>query len=224
MATFYTDPEQNPSCRYCGLGFLAEDGPLCNDAFNRPLIETVHFLVLPSWGHFVPGWLLVIPKLHFPCLGAMSVDLHEEFELVTKEAEAALTALYGGVIKFEHGAHSKGCAGSCVDHAHLHLVPTTADLHPMLSQHFSWSACRGISDLAERYNSQRSYLFYEDAEGCARMYDVTALPTQFLRAAVARQVGKLDKYDWRTYMGNEELIQFQTEWASRFPDVRRSLY
>src|SRR6185437_6435479 len=156
--------------------------------FNTPVLESANFLVVPTLGHFVPGWLLIIPRLHYPCLGALDRSLATELNLVKAESEQLLMSMYSSVIKFEHGPCSTGVAGACVDHAHLHLVPTSVDLRCELSRRFVGRTINDITELANSYREGRSYLFFEDAKGVKTVYDVELLPSQYMRMLLAREL------------------------------------
>src|SRR5579864_8573109 len=135
MSVGSRDPVDHPECRYCS-GFLAPDATGKGLPWNTPVLESEHFVVVPTLGHLIPGWLLLIPRQHYACLGALGPDLRSEVMDLKAESESLLKRLYGPVMKFEHGPCSPGTGGTCVSHAHLHLVPTTKDFTTELCANF----------------------------------------------------------------------------------------
>jgi diadenosine tetraphosphate (Ap4A) HIT family hydrolase len=100
-----------------------------SEVWNKPLLESDHFVVLPSLGSLVPGWVLVIPKQHYLCIGALPQSLFPEFQRVKKEIVKLIASQFGDPCLFEHGPSSPGLKVGCsVDHAHLHVVPFSGDL------------------------------------------------------------------------------------------------
>src|SRR4051812_36246748 len=81
---------------------------------------------IPSIGALVPGHLLVCPLEHVPSLGALDAQTFDSVMRLSTDLEAALAREFGAnSLVFEHGPGTKSAAGSCVDHAHLHIVPMT---------------------------------------------------------------------------------------------------
>jgi diadenosine tetraphosphate (Ap4A) HIT family hydrolase len=207
MQTANRDPDEHPECRYCS-GFLTLGASGKQSEFNALILESPNFVVVPTLGHFIPGWCLIVPRLHYACMGALETHLYPEFLSVKSQLETILRSIYGDVIQFEHGPCSLGTAGACVDHAHLHMVPTRADIGAELSSRFMGYPVDGMTVLASAYRAGRSYLFYENNEGESSMYDVSVLPSQYMRMLLAQELGMLERYDWRSYSGREELRSF----------------
>src|SRR3954463_3923790 len=110
-----------PSCTLC-----AElNSEASREVWNRPLLETDNFAVIPSLGALIEGWVLLVPKLHCVSLGALPDTLRDEADSLERVMRMTLRAQYHHpIVSFEHGPsaslHGTGCG---VDHAHLHLVP-----------------------------------------------------------------------------------------------------
>ncbi len=99
------------------------------EVWNESLIESPNFVVLPSLGELVEGWVLVVPKAHFLSLAVLPDSLIPEMRDLQQIVCERLQRIYGPVAVFEHGPageqHTVGCG---VDHAHLHLVPVDFEL------------------------------------------------------------------------------------------------
>lgn len=196
---------EHQECRYCR--FINPDFPVKHSAWNTPVLESANFTVVPSLGHLVPGWLLIIPRFHYTSLGALSPDLLREFLILKTESESLLNSIYGPVVKFEHGSCSHVKAGACIDHAHMHLVPTAEDFGSHLAHRFSGKRLTDIGRISSKCASQ-PYLLYENAMGVATVYETPLLPSQFMRMLIAQRLGVPERYDWRKYHGVDELRMF----------------
>src|ERR1700674_1783452 len=107
-------------CSIC-LGFEARG---LEEILNQPFLESRNFVVLPSLGALVEGWLLLVPKTHVICMGELSDNLTAEMQELKSRIRETLQRAYGNVCAFEHGpSRAKTSLGCGVDHAHLHLVP-----------------------------------------------------------------------------------------------------
>ena len=209
MDLFDTDPGEHPECRYC-QGFLSPNAVEKDALWNRPILQSSNFVVIPTLGHFIPGWLLIVSRVHVPCVGALDLTVFDELCAVKTKCESLLAALYGQSISFEHGSCSYGPSATCVEHAHIHVVPTNEDLTEVLAQHFSGCRVHKFEELTVMFAQKRSYLMYEDAHGVKTVFDTPIVPSQYLRMLLASRVGRLEKYDWREYSGESELRDFMS--------------
>src|SRR5690349_14094182 len=89
-----------------------------SEFWNEPLFESRHFFVVPSLGALVEGWLLLVPKDHFICIGELPESMIAEMESVQTTVTSFLTECYGHATIFEHGPHTDKLQIGCgVDHA-----------------------------------------------------------------------------------------------------------
>src|SRR5581483_7342303 len=130
-------------CTFCAELKMGSDCAL----WNQPLAETENFVVVPSLGSLVQGWVLIVPKNHSLSLGAMHIGFRKEIDTLEKRIKESLHAQYRKpVVSFEHGPsavkHGTGCG---IDHAHLHLVPTDCDVlrhaQAWLPKSATWTFC-----------------------------------------------------------------------------------
>ena len=140
--------------------------------WNRPLFESHNYVVLPSLGALVEGWLLIVPKSHFICVGAISQKLVEELHQLKTTLAQLLTPIYGPLVAFEHGPNRTSCDIGCgVDHAHLHLVPYTYNLKEavgrFLPENTEWTLA-GPTDCANAFTNNEDYLYFEQPLGFGR--------------------------------------------------------
>lgn len=187
---------KDTSCRFC-----ARPAPSLPLPWNTILLESPHFVVMPSLGALVEGWLLIVSKAHYLCMGALPPAERAELQALTAQVSATLEACYGPVARFEHGpavaCQQVGCG---VDHAHLHLVPTDCDLlagaREILPDHVAWESADGLPSIYHYHAAGLPYLYLEQQ---GRSFAATApdLPSQFFRKVLARHVGEPGRWNWR---------------------------
>lgn len=171
--------------------------------WNEPLFETPNFVVLPSLGALVEGWLLLVPKDHFICMGALPTPLAIEMEQVKDNLYKLLVGVYGDVCAFEHGPSRANVSVGCgVDHAHLHLVPVAFDLcsavAPFLPTDAAWNA-GGLRECAAAFNRGEDYLYVEQAAGDGQIATHSDFGSQLLRRAIAARLGVPNQFNWREH-------------------------
>ena len=177
--------------------------PLSKEPWNRPLYETSNFFVLPSLGSLVAGWLLIVPKKHFLCMGALSPELRQELDDLKQRVGAVLRRQYGPASVFEHGPsrtnHSIGCS---VDHAHLHLVPIPFDLVDAARLYMpvdaEWAAAT-LVDCCAAFANGNDYLYLEQPIGSGLIAVHSNFGSQIFRKAIAGRLGKSGRFNWREY-------------------------
>lgn len=96
--------------------------------FNRTVYESDNFIVLPTVGEFIKGYMLIIPKEHIMSLAELSPDLKEEFLEVYNDVITMLKLTYGidDFLVWENGTGNGGVgkAKSSIVHAHVHVAPS----------------------------------------------------------------------------------------------------
>jgi ATP adenylyltransferase len=187
------------ACCFCSNLVSADS----NDSWNRPLLESANFVVIPSLGSLVEGWVLIVPKKHFICMGALPADLLHELDQTKTAVAMTLSRQYGQLCAFEHGPHAVNRQVGCgVDHAHLHLVPLQFDLRNAAERftppELHWApatleSCRAVFDKAQ------DYLYIEQPLGSGRVAAHMGLGSQVLRRAIAAYLGVPEQFSWRDY-------------------------
>ena len=172
-------------------------------------MESDHFAALPTRGAVVPGWLLVVTKQHRLSLGSVPAEQRDELVEFASAVRGVVERAFGPAVAFEHGPVASGLRVGCgVDHAHLHVVPTDADLRAGAAAEFpgpiSWTRVGSVADTAHWVRRGQSYLFVEEADGAAWVGTAAELPSQLFRKVIARAVGAPERFDWNVYpeLGN----------------------
>jgi hypothetical protein len=114
--------------------------------------------------------------------------------------------LYGHSTFFEHGTSAANPAGASTDHAHMHLIPCDTDFRPRLRRSFEEVQIGSLEELNVLAQSGTPYLFYENAAGEMHVYPLSQpIPSQYLRRVWAESVGKPQEWDWREFVGEENV-------------------
>ena len=195
-------------CRLCeALAASRAGNP--GAVWDTILYETDRFAVIPSLGGLIEGWLLVVPKDHCICTGAIEPTDHAELEAVKSHAMAAVRDCFGSATCFEHGPSSPTEPVGCgVDHAHLHVVPARCDLEAgaraIVASELRWRPARAVSETRDYFLAGTSYFYLEQAPNSARIALADGGgPSQLFRKVIARHLGIEDRFDWRNHPMSE---------------------
>ncbi len=104
-----------------GLGETGSEASI----FNKPLYVSDHFVVVPTVGCFMEGYLLAISRDHVYSMAELGTEKLEDIELYLTNYVSELETVFGEeYLIFEHGSGGpEKPGGSCVRHAHFHLMP-----------------------------------------------------------------------------------------------------
>lgn len=191
---------KNQTCRFCVKLAPSVDrtGP-----WDTVLAQSENFVVWPTIGSIVEGWLLVVPKQHYVCMGALPDELFAELDDLIGSLVPSLIGRYGAMTVFEHGpAQPNQPVGCGIDHAHLHVVPTECDLAAgakRLLPELNWAAADCLRSAKEFHALDLPYLYLEQPLGKAYLATHPNLPSQLFRKVIAAHVGQPDRYDWRLF-------------------------
>lgn len=130
----------------------------CSRIATYILKETPGFRLVADHAPLVEGHLLIIPKTHYACYGAVSAELDEELFSLKREVQQFLEQFYAPVIFWEHGVFRQ-----TVFHAHLHCFPfgeitydLSNDLHDLV--------VTSQEDIRAWYATQGQYFYLEDSK------------------------------------------------------------
>ena len=167
---------------------------------SRYVYEDDTFVVMPTLGAFVEGYVMVVSKEHHDCVGKMPSEDIAHLETLMEEITARIRAVYHtDVICFEHGAVS--CAnkfGGCLNHAHVHLVPCNTSLIEEIRDYdLEVELLTSLADLQALGQEGRPYLFFRDTDGKQYLITGEFIVSQFFRQLVSAHMGLDRKWDWR---------------------------
>jgi diadenosine tetraphosphate (Ap4A) HIT family hydrolase len=162
----------------------------------RIVCESGRFYAIPTVGQISDGGhMLIIPKGHHVCLGAMDDAHFDEFEAMHADLKRRIRASYGKrVVSFEHGI-----LGQSVPHGHLQVLPSDTDLYGRISQDFKLVKPLGsVREIRELHRTKGVYLFYENQQDDRFGFLLDSFP-QYLRIVAAECIGKPQRGNWREW-------------------------
>jgi diadenosine tetraphosphate (Ap4A) HIT family hydrolase len=179
---------------------------MCTDMIRR-VAETPGLIAMPTLGCFVPGYLLIVPRRHVPSFGRLDQATLTEAAGLIDALAARLSAVYGmPVLGFEYGLNAVGARR--VEHAHWHLLPSTAALGAWLDAR---QAGKPIASLAE-LPTTGSYIAVRGQDAALTVYPVDGPMDEGRRLRLRRLVAELDPrvdpgtWDWASH-GYLDLIR-----------------
>jgi hypothetical protein len=189
--------ENESECFLCRISTGTMDIPWS----DRPLWLDPRFgLLVPGLGGLTPGYVLLAPMDHHPSLGAAShlPDSRKHgFPNFVHEVLAFLRARMGPLTYWEHGGGGapEERRSSCVDHAHLHVVPGRLDL-PCPPDHMVFPGItEALTALAASRIPADPYLLMGQSPGlCFVGRDVGI--SQYYRREWAKILDKADEWDY----------------------------
>ncbi len=180
---------------------------------NTVFYETERFVVIPTLGQFIEGWLMIVSKTHINSALNLDTKSLKELSQVIETCMNSISKIYGQSIVFEHGPGTiRGMTGGCcINHTHLHIVPCKSPEKFRSLIPFPRTTKIEIIELANsnRINNPSGYLliglddntFYEFCE-----VD-TILPRQYLRQVIAVTEGVHNFWDWRIFPHYENILK-----------------
>lgn len=179
---------------------------------DRPLLETARWLVAPTLGAIVPGWLLIIPRRPVLNFKQWSVAEATRPELIIRELGEYLGLEEHDVIWFEHGPFRPSTSVGCgLDHAHIHFL-----VQPSFKFIDFEAAARSLSDFdwqrmprGQGYaglKGANSYLIAGSGENVITAVDVEKAGSQFFRRVVSKLAGE-SGWDYRRHPHSANVSQ-----------------
>lgn len=161
------------------------------------LLETDSFVAVPALGSIVPGYLLVVSKKHVPSMAHLSEDELSNLNEFLEQIIQVQTKHWEHPVVFEHGGCSdnRHLAGSCISHAHWHVVPGPWNLIP---SDIEFNEVTSFTEFARQYNKNVGYLYFQ-RDGMNYFAEVETVRSQLFRRELARIAGKPDEWDYLAF-------------------------
>lgn len=184
------------------------------------LDETEHFVVFPCIGALTPDYVLLVSKRHVLSAGWLDHEEAEDLRALTARWVQRLSAGGDNVVLFEHGSFDfRDKGGACYDHAHVHLIATTAEPQAfvnavaedvVLQPCDEWLQAASVSVEQQ----ERSYLAMS-AIGQDYIGNSRQAKSQFFRRHVARWLGaEPGGWDWLVYPEVERVRGMIERWST----------
>ena len=167
---------------------------------NRIVYEGEHWVIWPTIGAIVPGYVLIVSKKHRLSLMTCNKDEIIELEYLLKQIRNILENIYHyPCIAFEHGSGSNiDNKPSSIEHCHLHVLPLKADIYNRIEKDkFQIFQIESLTSLHKSKKQNLPYLLYQDhKEHFFTMYADTYI-SQYFRQLIALSEGVDEKWNWR---------------------------
>jgi hypothetical protein len=161
------------------------------------------FVVAPTKGALVPGWLLVVSKRHALCTGAFSDDEFESLASALSIARALIGARFGPATVFEHGPSAPGTAIGCgIDHAHVHVAALPFSLRAATEDYLGairWTSISGIRATRQLHVEGQEYALVAEAGMQACWFAPPQGTRQLLRRVIASRLGMPELFDYERH-------------------------
>jgi ATP adenylyltransferase len=185
-------------CKFCSVFHLAE-APC-----DRPIFRTPNFIVAPTIGALVPGWMLVVSTRHYISAGALPHDALAELRDTIEAVVTAMRSTGRTPAVFEHGPVCENTVVGCgIDHCHIHVAPLEFDLYSEAAQlskaaGIRWEPAPAINATKAYHEGGRPYLYIEQ-NGLRQIGTSSNIPSQFFRRVIASQQGRPEEFDWKRH-------------------------
>jgi ATP adenylyltransferase len=164
--------------------------------------QTDRLVAVPSVGSLVPGWLLVMPKVHALSLAEFGRSDMAGLEKEIGEIAATWSEIFGPLTWFEHGPCAPGSTVGCsVDHAHMHLVPLAG--FDLLNATKTWmpeiefERVDGLAAAVAAIDSDIPYLHLRTEDRKIWLARSHGIPSQAFRRVIATAQGRPEEFDWK---------------------------
>ena len=169
--------------------------------YNTVLEETDNFIVLPTLGSFVDGYILIVSKKHLYNMNELSTKEREEYFNLIHKYRNLFNKIYKKYpIVFEHGTSKNTIneSASSIVHAHTHIVNHNYnDENSILTK---------LNFKTNIINKNKNYIFYIYPTNQTYItYDFEPI-SQLMRIMIAKDLGFEDKYNWRKEFFLENIV------------------
>jgi ATP adenylyltransferase len=184
--------------------------PPTGESWDRPVLQTEQFLVMPSKGSLVPGWLLVVPRRATLNLRDLSSGERGQLNDICRSVRTMLHVFGGRIFEFEHGADRRGSLMGCgVDQAHLHVVPLPFDLLGAASrqQGVTWTQATSCDDPWQDLPANSHYLLAKEDQKQALIGIPSSPTSQWFRRIIANELRVPDKWHYSEHPFSENVAR-----------------
>lgn len=202
------------TCRFCAL-----------PEPERIALETPNFIVLMGLGPIAIGYCIIITRMHYASYAELPKGNLAEFLQVVETVQNTQKKVFGASVLFEHGRNG-GCLPHGHDdelcyHAHMHLLPTAANLAGAVRADYPCQILPSWVHLS-RTARRNSYLLVQDGNYLNCTLNPQALPPRYLRTKAAEQILEDATFaDWQAFPSydmireGQEAIQAELQFAWR---------
>jgi len=172
----------------------------CNIDKSRPentiIEESDNFIVLPTIGALVEGYLMIVSKKHINSMSELKENEKIEYEFLIEKYRNKFKNIYNKFpIVFEHGSpiNDSDMKASSVMHAHTHIVNHKFINEESIVKNLNFKILENLNYLSKEQN----YIMYINPENiCYVSYNFEPV-SQIMRKIIAKDLGYENKFDWK---------------------------
>lgn len=179
------------NCRHCIGGAQTKN----------PLLDSENFWIVCDFHPLARGHILIIPKEHISCFGALSEKIFLEFENLYKKVKDFINNNYGLIAVFEHGI-----VGQTVFHAHMHFLSFSGNIEDIIAEINSIQKINSLSKIRTEFKKTGKYLFVEIANK-KYLIDIKLAHIGFFREKFAIALNTKKRADWKMARNDEKLMK-----------------
>ena len=172
----------------------------CNIDKSRPentiIEESDNFIVLPTIGALVDGYLMIVSKKHINSMSELKENEKIEYEFLIEKYRKKFENVYNKFpIIFEHGSPitESDMKASSVIHAHTHIVNHEFINEESIVKNLNFKRLENLNYLSKKQN----YIMYINPKNiCYVSYNFEPV-SQMMRKIIAKDLGYENKFDWK---------------------------
>jgi diadenosine tetraphosphate (Ap4A) HIT family hydrolase len=170
--------------------------------YDKILIESKNFFVLPSLGSIVPNWFIICSKAHILSGNGLTSTQFSELEILIEEIKNRIGITNEKLTIFEHGPSKENISTGCsVDHFHLHLIEHDSkeifEMSLEYSPEFKWKNKKSFNEAISSIDSKQSYLYLRINNKHNLICQKDEFESQYFRKIIAKSQNLDKKYSWR---------------------------
>lgn len=195
----------NPKCSICNeVKGLASGVPWASysrivESGAHVVAESDAFIVVPSVGALNETHVLIVPRRHVNNIASLSQSEFKELKWIKASLVTfGKDTLEKKLIFFEHGAGTEvDSSGSCVEHAHLHVIAAVSGLRELLEEHRHFVNLPSFEAVAEVANTKQGYAILQDQDDSVAIANVPNMAPQLFRRLYSQIQKSPDVWNWR---------------------------
>ena len=164
--------------------------------YNQTIEETKNFIIKPTLGSIVPGYILVIPKKHVSSILNLDLELKKEYKSILNKYRCIFKKMYGIYpLIFEHGTiDSNESTSQSVIHAHTHIVNYNYKWEKEILKKLNFFKINSLE-----VTPNKNYIYYVSPKGVEYL-TLDFLPqSQLMRKLIANDLNIKEQYDWHKF-------------------------
>jgi len=183
-------------CVFCNINKIRNDSE-----FDEILHETSNFVIIPSKGCFITGYILIISKRHVNSMLLLNQEEKNELLNLIEMIQMKLKKDFDFFpLLFEHGdslIHSDFSANS-VYHAHVHLVPYQLKDNTFFEK-IKMVEMKSLDFYMAQSGEMPYLMFINNQQKVFFKYLTEKTESQLFRKMIATDANLNDLWNWREY-------------------------